>query len=92
MEASILTDHSSAAKRHRQSERRRVRNRAVRSQVRTNIRQFLASVEAKNKQEAEAQYLTVKKLIDNAQGKGVYPKNTAARTKSRLAKKLNAMD
>ncbi|MFP4378522.1 MAG: 30S ribosomal protein S20 [Spirochaetales bacterium] len=87
-----MNDHSSAAKRHRQSERRRVRNRAVRSKVRTNIRQFLASVESNNKQEAETRYLTVKKLIDNAQGKGVYPKNTAARTKSRLAKKLNSMD
>ncbi len=87
-----MTDHSSAAKRHRESERRRVRNRAVRSQVRTNIKQFLESVESENKPEAESQYLKVKKLIDNAQGKGVYPKNTAARTKSRLAKKLNTMD
>jgi small subunit ribosomal protein S20 len=60
--------------------------------VRTNIKQFLDAVGNNNKQDAETQYLTVKKLIDSATGKGVYPKNTAARTKSRLAKKLNAME
>lgn len=86
-----MTDHSSAAKRHRQSEKRRIRNRAVRSRVRTNIRQFLSSVEANKKDEAEAQLKTVSRLIDSARQKGVMHRNTAARTKSRLTTRLNRM-
>jgi len=81
----------SAAKRHRQSEKRRVQNRAVRSKVRSGIKKFLEAVDAKNKDGATEQLRVVSKLIDTAAGKGVYHKNTAARTKSRLHKKLNAM-
>ena len=66
-------------------------NRAVRSKVRSGIKNFLEAVEAKNKDSASEQLRTVTKLIDTAAGKGVYHKNTAARTKSRLHKKLNAM-
>ena len=83
--------HGSAAKRHRQSEKRRSNNRAVRSKVRSGIRKFLEAVDVDNKDSATEQLQVVTKLIDTAAGKGVYHKNTAARTKSRLRKKLNAM-
>ncbi len=83
--------HGSAVKRHRQSEKRRVMNRAVRSQVRSGMKKFLDAVDAENKNSASEQLRVVTKLIDTAAGKGVYHKNTAARTKSRLHKKLNAM-
>ena len=86
-----MAGQGSAAKRHRQGERRRIRNRAVRSQVRSSIRKFLAAVEAKNQDVASDQLMHVTKLLDSAAGKGVYHKNTAARTKSRLTHKLNAM-
>ncbi|MFW5784425.1 MAG: 30S ribosomal protein S20 [Spirochaetota bacterium] len=86
-----MAGQGSAAKRHRQSERRRLRNRAVRSEVRSGIRKFLAAVDAKNKDVASTQLSSVTRLIDSATGKGVYHKNTAARTKSRLTRKLNAM-
>ncbi|MFP4113276.1 MAG: 30S ribosomal protein S20 [Spirochaetota bacterium] len=86
-----MAGQGSAAKRHRQSERRRLRNRAVRSQVRSGIRKFLAAVEANNKDTASDQLKTVTRLLDSASGKGVYHENTAARTKSRLTRKLNAM-
>lgn len=81
----------SAAKRHRQSEKRRASNRAVRSEVRSGVKKFLDAADAENKQSATEQLQVVTKLIDTAAGKGVYHKNTAARTKSRLHKKLNAM-
>lgn len=68
-----------------------MRNRSVRSQVRSGIRRFLEAVEADNKESASKQLQAVTKLIDTAAGKGVYHRNTAARTKSRLHKKLNAM-
>ncbi len=81
----------SAAKRHRQSEKRRASNRAVRSEVRSGVKKFLDAADAGNKESATEQLQVVTKLIDTAAGKGVYHKNTAARTKSRLHKKLNAM-
>jgi small subunit ribosomal protein S20 len=86
-----LAGQGSAAKRHRQSERRRVRNRAVRSQVRSSIRKFLAAVHTNNREQASDQLKSVTQLIDSAAHKGVYHKNTAARTKSRLTRKLNTM-
>lgn len=81
----------SAAKRYRQSQKRRMRNRAMRSRVRSGIRGFLEAVDSNNKADAESRLQSVTKLIDTAAGKGVYHKNTAARTKSRLRKKLNAL-
>ena len=86
-----MAGHDSAAKRHRQSERRRVRNRAVRSRVRLSIRKFLVAVQTQDKEVATTQLKTVTTLLDAAAGKGVYHSNTAARTKSRLTRKLNAM-
>ena len=81
----------SAAKRHRQSQKRRMRNREMRSEVRTGIRKFLDAVNGNDRSTAESRFQEVNKLIDTAAGKGVYHKNTAARTKSRLRKKLNAL-
>ena len=86
-----MAGQGSAAKRYRQSERRRLRNRVVRSRVRSSIRKFLVAVEDQNRDTASEQLKTVTTLLDSAAGKGVYHQNTAARTKSRLTRKLNAM-
>lgn len=86
-----MTKVGSAAKRHRQSEKRRVRNRSVRSQVRTGTRKFLEASQANEKETAQQRYLELTKLIDSAASKGIYPRNNAARKKSRLHKKLNAI-
>ena len=83
--------HGSAAKRHRQSEKRRIKNRAVRSELRSGLKKFLEAVDAENKDSASQQLRVVTQRIDTAAGKGVYHKNAAARMKSRLHKKLNAM-
>ena len=82
----------SAAKRYRQSEKRRLRNKAVRSRVRTGIRRFHEAIKANNKDEAQSRFKEVAKLIDAAAGKGVYHKNTAARTKSRLSHHLQKLE
>lgn len=81
----------SAAKRYRQSEKRRLRNKAVRSRVRSSIRRFREAIDANDKKEAESRFQEVAKLIDTAAGKGVYHRNTAARTKSRLSKHLQKL-
>jgi len=63
----------------------------MRSQVRTKIRSFREAVDANDRTSAETRLREITKLIDTAAGKGVYHKNTAARTKSRLRKKLNTL-
>ncbi|MFP4643712.1 MAG: 30S ribosomal protein S20 [Spirochaetales bacterium] len=82
---------SSAQKRHEQSEKRRVRNRSVRSEVRTGIRKFKSAIAANDAEAAEQQLAKITKLIDAGAGKGVYHRNTAARTKSRLNRKLKTL-
>lgn len=81
----------SAAKRQRQNETTRVRNRAVRSRIHTVKRRFLEFIETKNPDEAQMQFAQVIKLIDLAVNKGVYHRNTADRKKSRLHKMLNSL-
>jgi small subunit ribosomal protein S20 len=90
-EVITLAGHSSAAKRHRQSERRRIGNKVIKSKVRNEIRRFLEAVDEKDAAKAENNLKTVSSLIDSAARKGIYHKNTAARTKSRLHKKYNAL-
>ena len=59
--------------------------------MRSGIKRFLVEVDGKNKESASDQLRHVTRLIDTAAGKGVFHVNTAARTKSRLHQKLNAL-
>ncbi|WP_455381150.1 30S ribosomal protein S20 [Salinispira pacifica] len=68
-----------------------MQNKSVRSEVRTSIRKFREAVSANNKSDAEKVFLATQKLIDGAVTKGVYHKNTASRTKSRMAHALSKM-
>lgn len=81
----------SAAKGHRQSEKRRLHNKVVRSRVRTGAKKVLQALEAGQKDAAAEAYRSFAALIDSAAGKGVYHANTAARKKSRMAKKVHAL-
>lgn len=87
-----MKSFGSAAKRHRQSEVRRVRNKSVRSEIKSSIRKFTEAVSASKADEALSAYKTVQKLLDTATRKGVYHANTAARKKSRLSARLNALN
>ncbi|MDP2480357.1 MAG: 30S ribosomal protein S20 [Candidatus Palauibacterales bacterium] len=78
----------SAKKRLRQSESRRVRNKSVRSRIRTRIRALLATTSA---EEAQAMLPDLYALIDRAAGRGVLHANTAARQKSRLARHVESL-
>jgi small subunit ribosomal protein S20 len=69
---------------------RRARNFAIKSSVKTSVRKVVDAV-ATNKTEAATELLSkASSTIDKAVTKGVLHKNTAARKKSRLAKKINA--
>ena len=86
-----MPSKTSTAKRHRQSEAHRLRNKSVRSAVKSQIKKFLDTVEKNDPSAAEAEYKQTASLLDSAAGKGVYHKNTAARKKSRLHKKLTGL-
>jgi small subunit ribosomal protein S20 len=81
----------SQIKRNRQNEKRRVRNRTVRTELRTRIKNALAAAEAGEAGDATgADAVEAMKMIDKAATKGIIHANTASRRKSRLQKRLNA--
>ena len=81
----------SAKKRVLVTEKKTARNKAIKSEVKTEVKKFLALVESGDKTAATAKFSTTRSVIDSAVSKGVFKKNTAANKKSGLAKKLNAM-
>jgi small subunit ribosomal protein S20 len=86
-----LATHVSTLKRARQSEKRRVRNKIVKSALKTQAKRVLQAVEEKNLEKAgKALALTVPE-IQRASSKKILHKRTAARKISRLAKKVNAL-
>ncbi|MGC4007362.1 MAG: 30S ribosomal protein S20 [Pirellulales bacterium] len=85
-----MPNNKAAAKRHRQSEGRRVRNRSVKSSLKTQIKKVHAVLPAGDAAETTAAVRTTQKALDQAAAKGVIHKNKAARLKSRLVKKVKA--
>ena len=77
----------SAKKRVKTAEVRNMRNKAIKTNLKTTIKKVNAAIE-NNENAAEAAKLAIKK-IDQAAAKGVMHKNTAARKKSAVARKLN---
>jgi len=80
----------SAKKRLRQNVKRRARNRWRKVQVKEAIRAFDESLGEGNADEAAERLKLVYKHVDRMAAKGTIHKNTAARRKSRLAKRLSA--
>ena len=80
----------SAKKRVKIIEKKTLRNNMIKSAYKTAIRKFDEAVKAGNVEEAKVLFSEATKKIDQACTKGVIVKNTAARKKSNLAKKLNA--
>ena len=80
----------SAIKRVNVIEKKTLRNNMIKSEYKTAIKRFEEAVANNNVEEATKLMSTATKKIDQACTKGVIVKNTAARKKSNLAKKLNA--
>lgn len=81
----------SAIKRVSVIEKKTLRNNMIKSGYKSAIKKFEQAVEAGNKEEATELFSFATKKVDQACTKGVIVKNTAARKKSNMAKKLNAM-
>lgn len=84
-----MANIKSAKKRIRQNERRRLRNRAIRSQVRSAVKAARAALGAKAPAGAASVHEAIR-LLDKAVSKGVIHPNTAARKKSVLARQFVA--
>ncbi len=84
-----MANIKSQMKRNRQNEKARLRNKAVRSELKTRTKRALAAAESGADNTTEVAREAVKR-IDTAATKGVIHKNTAARRKSRLMKRINA--
>ncbi len=81
--------HPSVAKRLKQSHKARLRNRSVKSNIKTLIRKV---EESSDPEEAQKHFRQVISLLDKAAGQKVMHKNTVARTKTRLAKRIKELE
>jgi len=86
-----VANTKSAEKAARQAEKHRARNIALRSRMRTAIRQVTAAVAAGNKESAQASYREAVPVIDTLVNKQIIHRNKASRHKSRLAARVRAM-
>jgi len=80
------------AKRARRAEANRVRNKAQKSRLKTAIRKYDATIKEVNVDAAGDNLQQAISLIDKSVSKGIMHKNTAARRKSKLAKKFNQIN
>ena len=90
-EVSDLPNIKSAAKRDELSKLQNAVNKAKKSRMKTEIKKFELKTEEGSKAAAQAAYVQAVKIGDQAVADHLIHKNNAARKKSRLTKKLNAM-
>jgi len=79
------------AKRARNAEKARVRNKSYKSALKTGIKRFELSLTGDDVDASRDILLKATSLIDKSVSKGILHKNNAARKKSRLTKKLNSI-
>jgi small subunit ribosomal protein S20 len=87
-----VANHKSALKRTRQNINRRLRNKAVRTQVKSATKRLEAKVVGKDLQLALDELKSAKSTIAKAAKKGVLHRNTASRKISRLERMVNTLN
>jgi small subunit ribosomal protein S20 len=86
-----MANHPSALKAHRQNVKHRNNNRKNKQNLRTFLKKFNHKLQSGNAEEAQNSLNRMYALIDKSQKKKAISKNAAARQKSRLTKRLNAV-
>ncbi len=86
-----MANNKSQEKRNRQNEKRRLANKAVRSELRTRARGAVAAAESGDVDAAREALRQAQQRIDTAASAGVLHRNTAARRKSRLEKQVRTL-
>jgi small subunit ribosomal protein S20 len=81
----------SQQKRNRTNERARLRNKSVKSSLRTAVRAFRQAADAGEKDKAAELLVATSRKLDKAASKGVIHKNQAANKKSALAQAFNKL-
>ncbi len=86
-----MANSKSSKKRIRVSERKRDRNKPLRTEARTFVKKAEVAIAAGDARDAEAATLEAVSVLDRVANKGVIHKNNAARRKSRLIAKYQAL-
>ena len=86
-----MANIKSQIKRNRQNEKRRLRNKSVKSSLKTAIRKFNEAVANGDAATAEVLLRDASRKLDKAAGKGIIHKNQAANRKSAIAKRHSAL-
>jgi len=86
-----LATHKSAIKRAKQSEARRLRNRARKTRIKNVVKKVRTAIENNSVEEAQAALQEAIPVIDKAASKGSIHHRTAARKISRLSKQVHAL-
>ncbi|MBB5080272.1 30S ribosomal protein S20 [Nonomuraea sp. NPDC050547] len=86
-----MANIKSQIKRNKQNEKARLRNKAVKSSLKTAVRKFREAAEQGNVEEAAAAQRVASRQLDKAVSKGVIHKNQAANRKSAIAKQAAAL-
>jgi small subunit ribosomal protein S20 len=86
-----MANSAQARKRARQSEMTRQHNASLKSALRTAVKKVRKAVAAGDKTAATAQLQASQAVIDRVADKKIVHKNTASRTKSRLAQAIKAL-
>lgn len=86
-----MATHKSALKRDKQSKEKRLRNRNIKSNLKSTIKTVVVAIDAKDQQKAKEVLSHATPVLNKAASKGVIHKKTAARKISRLARKINAL-
>ena len=86
-----MANIKSQIKRNRQNEKARLRNKSVKSSLKTVIRKFNEASEAGNVESATTLLRAASRQLDKAVSKGVIHKNQAANRKSAIAKRAASL-
>ena len=86
-----MSRNLSAEKDQRRSEKRRLRNKMIKSRAKTLVKDFVLLVGDKKKGEAQKKLTELSSFLDKAVSKGIYHRNTAARKKSRMDHLLGSL-
>jgi small subunit ribosomal protein S20 len=87
----FVANIKSQIKRIRTNEAARLRNKSVKSALKTSIRRFREAADSGDRDRALAELKTASRHLDKAAGKGVIHPNQAANKKSAMAQRANAL-
>ena len=87
-----MANIKSAKKRVKVIEKKTMQNQMIKAEIKTALKKFDGFITANDKAGANGFYSEVVKMLDQALAKGVFHKNTIARKKSALARKLNKIN